>query len=82
MIVRMAVCPKCSTNLYQEREKVPSLENASTMPMLKMQTQCREVDNFSFIFLFRKNMTVQRLNVFNYELCWQMFNWLEMNRTR
>ena len=30
----MAVCPKCCTNLYQEREKVPSLENASTTPML------------------------------------------------
>ena len=29
----MAVCPKCCTNLYQEREKVPSLENASTTPM-------------------------------------------------
>ena len=29
----MAVCPKCCTNLYQEREKVPSPENASTTPM-------------------------------------------------
>ena len=26
-------CPKCCTNLYQEWEKVPSLENASTTPM-------------------------------------------------
>ena len=33
MIVPMAVCPKCCTNLYQELEKVPSLENASTTPM-------------------------------------------------
>ena len=31
--VPMAVCPKCCTNLYQEREKVPSQENASTTPM-------------------------------------------------
>merc|ERR1719342_982171 len=31
---------------------------------------------------YRKNMTVQRLNVFNFELCWQMSNWLEMIRTR
>ena len=27
------VCPKSCTKLYQEREKVPSLENASTTPM-------------------------------------------------
>ena len=33
LFVPMAVCPKCCTNLYQEREKVPSLENASTTPM-------------------------------------------------
>ena len=26
------VCPKSCTKLYQEREKVPSLENASTTP--------------------------------------------------
>ena len=32
-IVPKAVCPKCCTNLYQEREKVPSPENASTTPM-------------------------------------------------
>ena len=31
--VPVAVYPKCCTNLYQEREKVPSLENASTTPM-------------------------------------------------
>ena len=33
LFVPMAVCPKCCTNLYQEPEKVPSLENASTTPM-------------------------------------------------
>ena len=33
--VPMAVCPKFCTNLYQEREKVPSQENTSTTPMLK-----------------------------------------------
>ena len=34
LFVPMAVCPKCCTNLYQEREKVPSLENASTTPIV------------------------------------------------
>ena len=29
------VCPKSFTKLYQEREKVPSLENASTTPMTR-----------------------------------------------
>ena len=33
LFVPMAVCPKCCTNLYQELEKVPSLEIASTTPM-------------------------------------------------
>ena len=29
-----AVCPKCCTNLYQEQEIKPSLENDSNTPML------------------------------------------------
>ena len=33
--VPMAVCPKFITNLHQEREKVPSLENASITPMTR-----------------------------------------------
>ena len=33
-----AVCPKSCTKLYQEPEKVPSLENASTTPMVKFMT--------------------------------------------
>ena len=34
IFVLLAVCPKCCTNLYKEREKVPSLENASTTLMI------------------------------------------------
>ena len=35
IFVQMAVCLKCCTNLYQEREKVPSLENATITPMTR-----------------------------------------------
>ena len=39
-----AVCPKSCTKLYQEREKVPSLENASTMPMVVQKNACFDIN--------------------------------------
>ena len=34
LFVPKADCPNSCTKLYQEQEKVPSLENASTTPMM------------------------------------------------
>ena len=62
IFVLMAVCPKCCTNLYQEREKVPSLENASTTPMY-MIIWCL---NVSWTYIALDAHLVQGLNSFRY----------------
>ena len=40
-----AVCPKSCTKLYQEPEKVPSLENSSTTPMPTTVDCCKEANS-------------------------------------